>query len=251
MTACANESVHIDCNYAYDYRSFVWSTDGDGSFDDATAVHPIYTPGPNDVNNGGTTLQMHVDNAFYPLQLVLSNNLNLGSIQGDDWIDPVMTSISHYSVTGANGLNYIWQLEPAEAGYIVGQGNAIDIVWNFRLGMSEATLTVTSDASCVEGAIEKTIQFDTSSLTEESGSGFTLFPNPTDGEVNLVVGQDLDGKTVAEVYNMMGMRLMEKDMRDLTKGQSLTLNFQHYSPGIYIIKLCNGEGCWSQKVSVR
>ena len=251
LTACANESVHIDCNYAYDYRSFVWSTDGDGSFDDATAVHPIYTPGPNDVNNGGTTLQMHVDNAFYPLQLVLSNNLNLGSIQGDDWIDPVMTSISHYSVTGANGLNYIWQLEPAEAGYIVGQGNAIDIVWNFRLGMSEATLTVTSEASCVEGAIEKTIQFDTSSLTEESGSGFTLFPNPTDGEVNLVVGQDLDGKTVVEVYNMMGMRLMEKDVRDLTKGQSLTLNFQHYSPGIYIIKLCNGEGCWSQKVSVR
>jgi hypothetical protein len=82
-------------------------------------------------------------------------------------------------------------------------------------------------------------------------SGFSLYPNPTDGKVHLILGQDFQSKSVIEVYNMMGIRLTAKGHRNLAKGQSIAIDLQHYTPGIYIIKLCNDEGCWSQKVSVR
>ena len=35
-----------------DYVSLVWETDGDGTFDDATATETTYTPGPMDIVNG-------------------------------------------------------------------------------------------------------------------------------------------------------------------------------------------------------
>jgi hypothetical protein len=251
ITGCAGESVLINCSYAYDYRGVEWTTEGDGTFDDVNALHPVYTPGPNDIANGGASLQLRADNTFSPLQLTLTNVIDLGDeIVGDDMIN-LDNTINHYSVQKINGVEYVWQLEPAEAGFIVNHGNAIDIVWDFRHDITEATLTVTSESGCVQETLSKTIGISLVSVAEESLSSFSLYPNPTEGKVNLVMGQDLQGKSVVEVYNVLGTRMMDKTFSNLTKGQSIAFDLQHYAPGIYIIKLCNDEGCWSQKVSVR
>ena len=251
MTACVDESVLIDCNYAYNYRDLEWFTEGDGNFDDISALHPIYTPGPNDLANGGTMLKLRADNILSPLQLILTDEIDLGNeINGDDMIDPDKP-IGHYSIEGVNGLSYLWQLEPAEAGSIISHGNAVDIVWDFRHNLTEATLSVSADAICSQETLNKTIQISPVSFSEESLSGFSLYPNPTDGKVHLILGQDFQSKSIIEVYNMMGIRLTAKAHRNLAKGQSITIDLQHYAPCIYIIKLCNDEGCWSQKVSIR
>jgi hypothetical protein len=251
ITACTNESVLINCNYAYDYENLEWTTAGDGSFDDIHALHPIYTPGPNDIVDGGAMLQLQADNFISPLQLILADEIHLGdAIQGDDIVSPDKP-ICHYSIEGANGPSYIWQLDPAEAGSIIGHGNAVDIIWDFRHDITEATLSVTADASCIQETLSKTIQIDPLSVSEECQSSFSLYPNPTDGKFNLVITRELQGKSVVEVYNVLGTRLTSKTFRNLTKGQNVTFNLQHYSPGIYIIKLCNDEGCWSQKVSIK
>ncbi len=196
-------------------------------------------------------LQLRADNILSPLQLILTDEIDLGDeINGDDMIDPDKP-IGHYSIEGVNGLSYLWQLEPAEAGSIISHGNAVDIVWDFRHNLTEATLSVSADAICSQETLSKTIQISPVSLSEESLSGFSLYPNPTDGKVHLILGQDFQSKSVIEVYNMMGIRLTAKGHRNLAKGQSIAIDLQHYTPGIYIIKLCNDEGCWSQKVSVR
>lgn len=43
---------------AENYSSIVWSTSGDGEFDDKYALNPTYTPGANDLTNGTATLTM-------------------------------------------------------------------------------------------------------------------------------------------------------------------------------------------------
>ena len=82
-------------------------------------------------------------------------------------------------------------------------------------------------------------------------SVFTLYPHPTDGKVNINFDQDFQGKSTVEAFNILGTRLTSKTVQDLKQGESLTIDLQHFAPGIYIIKLCNDEGCWSQKVSVK
>ena len=53
---CEGESIQITSATAQFYESLLWSTDGDGSFDNLQVLDPIYTPGPNDLINGSLTL---------------------------------------------------------------------------------------------------------------------------------------------------------------------------------------------------
>ena len=116
--------------------------------------------------NGGVMLQLRADNVYSPLQLILTDDIDLGNeINGDDIISIDDVPISHYSIEGTDGLAYLWQLEPAEAGFIIEHGNAIDIVWDFRHNITEATLSVTSDASCIQETLSKTIEIDPVSLS--------------------------------------------------------------------------------------
>jgi gliding motility-associated-like protein len=55
---CESESYTIEDAEAENYASLLWSTSGDGSFDDASALNPVYTPGDNDISNGSVTLTL-------------------------------------------------------------------------------------------------------------------------------------------------------------------------------------------------
>ena len=250
LEACKNEAVLITCNYAYGYQNLTWSTAGDGSFNHTFAIHPIYTPGPQDLAAGSVMLTMTVDGVDSPLQLILNDEITLsGTIVGDDLIDNSVL-YSHYSIEQQAGIDYLWQLEPVEAGRVIAHGNSVDIVWNCEANVSEATLSVSANNGCSQ-SLSKTIHLDLVSLDEQREACFTLFPNPTDDKVNLIVGQDLKGKSMVEVYNVLGHKMTSKALYNLSQGQSIAIDLQHYAPGLYIVKLCNDEGCWSQKVSVR
>ena len=252
MTACKDENVFIDGSYAYDYQSLSWTTSGDGNFNNYGFLHPTYTPGTQDKANGGTTLQMHVNGNVSPLQLILTDEISLGNeIIGDNRVYIEDTPISHYSIEGQEGISYIWQLEPEEAGVVFSHGNTADIAWSIKDDFTEATLSVAADAACSQAPLSQSIQLNLVSVSEHAASCFTLFPNPTDGMVNLIPGQDLQGKSTVEVYNMLGTWMTSKTFSNLTKGQSIAFDLQHCAPGLYIVRLCNDNGCWSQKVSIK
>ncbi|MFP4470305.1 MAG: T9SS type A sorting domain-containing protein, partial [Bacteroidales bacterium] len=50
-TICTNELLQLEA-VATGYASVTWSTSGDGSFDDPSALSPVYTPGSEDLANG-------------------------------------------------------------------------------------------------------------------------------------------------------------------------------------------------------
>ena len=252
LTACKNDSVHINHSYAYHFQSLEWTTEGDGMFEDCYAIQPVYLPGPNDFANDGVMLQLQVDGSISPLQLILTDEISLsGEIAGDDLIDPNETLFSHYSIEDQGGIDYVWQLVPEEAGTLFSHDHEADIVWDPHPGLTEATLSVTADASCCPTSLSKTIQFHVLSTSQCPTPSFTVFPNPTDGKVSVVLGQDLPGKTKVEDIHILGTRMASKTYQNLTKGQTISLDLQPCPPGLYIIKLCGEDGCWGQKVNVR
>nr|NQU94138.1 hypothetical protein [Bacteroidota bacterium] len=59
LTFCESENgYHLNDATASGFSSVQWTTTGDGSFDDATMVNPVYFHGPLDYENGGTTLTL-------------------------------------------------------------------------------------------------------------------------------------------------------------------------------------------------
>lgn len=55
MSVCGETTCQVN-GMAANYNSALWTTAGDGSFDDATAMNPVYTAGTDDMNNGAVVL---------------------------------------------------------------------------------------------------------------------------------------------------------------------------------------------------
>jgi gliding motility-associated-like protein len=58
LTLCAPEPVILNLADAENYSSLLWTTSGDGAFDDEFALNPTYTLGPNDIVLGSVTLTL-------------------------------------------------------------------------------------------------------------------------------------------------------------------------------------------------
>lgn len=86
---------------------------------------------------------------------------------------------------------------------------------------------------------------------ERQAIEFTLYPNPTDGKVSIVVGEDLKGKVDIEVHNLLGECLLSQTACDLHERQTLTLNLNDFVSGLYIIRLHTENGTWSKKVNIK
>jgi hypothetical protein len=60
VTVCEGNEAQI-VGYAVHYDNLLWTTSGDGTFDDATIYMPIYTPGAQDIENGQATLTLTIN----------------------------------------------------------------------------------------------------------------------------------------------------------------------------------------------
>ena len=60
VTICEGSEAQV-VGYAIHYDNIQWTTSGDGTFDDASIVTPIYTPGAQDIANGQATLTLTIN----------------------------------------------------------------------------------------------------------------------------------------------------------------------------------------------
>ena len=254
IIVCEATTIVLSEAYAYDCDSVRWTTDGDGHFEDGALANTMYIPGNGDVSNGQVmlTLTAYGSTTFaHSAMIRFTDGITLGNIVGDSIVNKYENHVSHYSIEEQEGVHYLWQLNPAEAGIIYDRGNEIDIVWNLSDGDAEVTLTVTADNACDTEPASKSISLIGYSTPEWHIASFDLFPNPTDGKVNLVVGETVQGKAAVEVYNLLGKRMMAKDLRHLQQGETITLDMSRLASGLYIIKLSTADGYCTKKVSVR
>ena len=250
---CSESPIELNNAYAYDCDSVRWYSDGDGYFENSAFVNTVYFPGSQDVGNGSVTLSLtaYGENDFVHSAVIrFADEIVLGSIAGDSIVNKYENAISHYAVEAQEGIHYIWQLEPVEAGVIYDRGNEIDILWNLIDGDEEVTLTVTADNGCDMEPVTKTISLIGYSTSEWHATSFDLFPNPTDGKVNLVINEALQEKAVVEIYNLLGERMMAKNLSSLQKGETCTIDLSQLVSGLYIITLHSENGSYSKKVSV-
>ena len=253
IVTCNEAPVELANSYAYDCDSILWVTEGDGHFDCDTIVNPVYFPGSQDLANSNVTLTLTAfgDNTIISsTQIHFVNDIELRAIVGDSIVNKYENPVSPYSIEGQEGLNYVWRLEPAEAGIIYSHGNTIDILWNLHEGDTEVTLSVTADNGCEIEPVTKHISLIGSSTSEWHSVDFDLFPNPTDGKINLVLSESLQSKAYIEVYNLLGERMMNKSIGYALKGETLSLDLSHLVSGLYIIRLSTENGSCSKKVSV-
>ncbi len=74
---------------AENYTELLWSTNGDGTFDDATMMNPTYTPGNNDISNGEVTLSLTATGELpcgeMTDDMLLTISINTGIVEKDGY----------------------------------------------------------------------------------------------------------------------------------------------------------------------
>lgn len=75
------------------------------------------------------------------------------------------------------------------------------------------------------------------SVGEQNNFDFNVFPNPTNGEINLIFNQSIPNGNI-ELYNMIGEKVVSKQINNVS---SEILIVNDLPKGIYILKLYNSD----------
>jgi hypothetical protein len=70
-------------------------------------------------------------------------------------------------------------------------------------------------------------------IEEEANWDITLYPNPTDGNLNIYMDTPLEGDIVVEIYNTLGKQVHVYNMNNST------INTASLLDGIYILRVTN------------
>jgi hypothetical protein len=108
LMVCPGSTIQITAASVAGQTSMLWTTSGDGSFDDPTILDPVYTPGTNDLNSGSVNLTLTVNGSAEcgPVNDVMTLTISPAVIAnaGDDIVTPYNTSTQlNGSASGGTG----------------------------------------------------------------------------------------------------------------------------------------------------
>lgn len=86
-----------------------------------------------------------------------------------------------------------------------------------------------------------------SRLEDLSTSAISIYPNPTQGLVNLKFDQSDEINTI-KIYNLLGESIMQVD---LTDENNCTIDLSEFPKGIYIVQISNSESNWVRKIILK
>lgn len=120
--------------------------------------------------------------------------------------------------------------------------NSYSIVINNSkgLGKKNYSVTVTNEHFCT-GSDEINITiYDDLSAEGDKEPLLKVFPNPTQGNVNLLIEQ-ITGMYFLNVYNESGNIIYQKEFSSSGNKFVKYLNFSQFPPGIYMVQIISGE----------
>lgn len=251
--ACENSNYQC-AGTGTNYTSMSWTTTGTGTFDDNQVFDAIYTPSDEDVISGNVELTLEIidiDGNAVSDALALSFSavpLQPSQPQGPEQIDLQTTSNSVYSTEAINGADeYMWSVSPAGAGTFVGNATDATITWNNQYE-GDAWIMVAASNDCGTGVVSdslKVVVANPVGIVENESAGFTILPNPNNGEFTLDIS-GMEGVSNVKVVNIHGSEIYTA----VVDGKQL-INIQSIAQGVYFVVVENNNNKLVSKFVVK
>lgn len=256
-TTCSSEPAILNEANAENYTSILWTTSGDGTFNDTTAVNPSYTPGSADIENGTTTLTITAvgveacGSAISELELIVEK-----ATEANAGADADICSMLTYTLSdavAANFLKILWtttgdgnfddstNLNPT---YFPGENDKIT---------KEATLTLTATGAgiCPVAVDDMLLTLNCTGIDDISNSvGIEVYPNPTNGTFTLKLNGVANDIAVFTIYSATGDIVYRIPNVKLSNNYSDDVNLD-VLPGIYTIRIDGNTTHATQKFIVK
>lgn len=159
---CANGSYLMAEAAGSNIQSLIWSTDGDGTFDDIYATQPTYTPGTNDIANGSAAIMVVAQGGTGCDPVTDQLTLTILPIPATPEIVAGQTILCQGSETTfsvdevTHATSYNWQIMPEAAGSFTENtaSATLSLADDFT---GEANITAVAVNSCGESAASEAL----------------------------------------------------------------------------------------------
>ena len=251
-------------SYACHQEALLWSTEGDGTFDDPTLEQPVYTFGPNDIENRQVVLNLTGTSATNQQQESSQVNIYLAeditSMQniepaiGDTLVDLYQSNQTEYytniEVSGA----YLWQLEPEQAGTLSHQGNRATIQWdnNYR---GKAFISYQLSNECGESDRSETLVVRVTNSTSidetDSNSSLEVYPNPASERIVIRINELQSNQIIIRIIDPLGRTVLTTQKNVEGNALNETLNTAALRNGLYDIQVIDANHIHSRRVIIK
>ena len=240
--------------------SLIWSTSGDGTFDDPTILHPVYTPGLNDIASGSAILTLVATGMGPCTETSHSMPLTIQALpgtppvpDGPTYVDIYYTPTSSFTTSGSdNALTYTWSIDPANAGSSDSEGMLCVVSWNPDF-LGTATLRVKGMSDCGESAYSEGLDVlvgNTVGFSEpEDGQTIIIRPNPSNGVFTMEIEQ-LPGENISiRILDSAGNAVVQES--DLPAGNTYRKTYHLGKPGLYFLMVDGTDFHAREKIVIR
>ena len=248
INICVDESAQLN-GYAVNQTSLEWTTSGDGTFSNATIANPIYTPGSQDIANGGATLTL----TGYKNTETMSDEIQISFID-----EPIATGETEFNLTDIEPFEVSIEIE--NLGYFAGwtttgEGRFVD-----TYALTTTYIPTQSDFDAVDiiltasytGCGYKTYEHDVNVHFSHEGVNtleapvLSIHPNPTNNVLNVNIS-NITSDVQMNVYNAVG-QLVYTMKENVERGLSTTIDLSTLTTGTYILQIRSEEGVWTKKI---
>ena len=243
--------------YIYNQSELTWSTNGDGSFDDATLEHPTYTFGEADKVEGAVELTLTGTSALNGSQQSSSVVVSLLSSfdpshtpampSGATEIDLRLIGESEYAAEAIEDALYTWSIEPETAGTIASEGPQARVTWSgdYR---GEASISYRYENPCGSTALSEVLKahvFNSTGMDEQETAVLEVYPNPATDKI--IVKTNSDDKANLRIIDMTGRVVHECR---LTNPEMEIPTSRLGGSGVYTLQIIQDEALTNAKLII-
>ena len=218
IETCSNTTFTPE-SYIYNQKEFTWTTNGDGTFDDATLEQPTYTFGETDKVEGHVELTLTGTSILDGSQQSSTVAVNLipnfdpsyipETPSGTTEIDLRLLTQSEYDAEEFEGAIYTWRLDPTTSGSITYDGHHAIVEWDNQF-RGQASIAYAYENPCGSTSFSEALAvniFNSTGMDELRVSDIEVYPNPANDIIH--VKTDNMSNATLRVIDLMGRVVYE------------------------------------------
>jgi PKD repeat protein len=160
--------------------------------------------------------------------------------------DAIIAPGTPTDLTVTGGTSWTWYANDGGGPLQVGTTQTINVA---------PTVTTTyhcnvEDGSGCEAELEVTLTMESAGINELFGGHFQLFPNPSDGQFQLMFHLNETKDIDVEIVNIIGDKVFASSFSDV-KDQTIGFDLNHIATGVYFVTLKSGEEMVTEKIVIK
>jgi hypothetical protein len=249
QTICANSTYTAASATATNYTTLLWSTSGDGTFDNTATLHSVYTPGANDIQNGHAYLKLSADPTANCCPVVSDSLLLTVNALPDVKLGNDTSICNNHQITldpkVPDAISYLWHPSGATTPTLTVDSSGIGV------GIKTISVDVTNSNNCVgSGTIHITFK-DCTGIGELKDVSFRLYPNPNNGNFTIEINASQQETVEINVLNTSGVTVYSLNNLEVSGFISRNIDLGTLPEGTYIFKISKGNESTLKKFVIK